>query len=138
MTKMIDRIQRYINNMPSLPTSIAKVTEICDNPKTSPSDLTRIISLDPVLMGKVLKLVNYVYYGMKNQQVTSLARAIIILGLNTVKNLALSTAILGNLSRAEKNDSGVNRAEFWQHSLCVGVTAKLLAMKRGIDHNSIE
>lgn len=135
--KPVDKIQRYIKDMPSLPTSVAKVIEICDNPKTSPSDLTRVISLDPVLMGKLLKLINSVYYGV-NQHITSLTRAIIMLGLNTVKNLALSTAILGNLSRAERSGGGVNRMEFWQHSLCVGVTAKLLAEKRGINHKSIE
>jgi putative nucleotidyltransferase with HDIG domain len=123
--------------MPSLPTSVAKVVEICDNPNTIPADLTRVISLDPVLMGKLLKLINSVYYGM-NQHITSLARAIIMLGLNTVKNLALSTAVLGNLSRSEKDDVGFDRVEFWQHSLCTGAAAKLLAMKRGVDHKSVE
>lgn len=137
MMKPVDKIQRYIKDMPSLPTSVAKVIEICDNPKTSPSDLTRVISLDPVLMGKLLKLINSVYYGV-NQHITSLARAIIMLGLNTVKNLALSTAVLGNLSHDGKTADGINEMEFWQHSLCVGVTAKLLAEKRNVDHKSIE
>jgi HD-like signal output (HDOD) protein len=137
MMKLVDKIQHYIRDMPSLPTSVAKVIEICDNPKTSPADLTRVISLDPVLMGKLLKLINSVYYGM-NQHITSLTRAIIMLGLNTVKNLALSTAVLGNLSRTEENEGGLNRTEFWQHSLCTGVAAKLLAEKRGVDRKSLE
>ncbi|MDR1466135.1 MAG: HDOD domain-containing protein [Treponema sp.] len=137
MMKSVDKIQRYIKDMPSLPTSVAKVVEICDNPNTSPADLTRVISLDPVLMGKLLKLINSVYYGM-NQHVTSIARAIIMLGLNTVKNFALSTAVLGNLSRAEKNEGGLDRVDLWQHSLCTGVAAKLLAIKRRVDHKLLE
>jgi putative nucleotidyltransferase with HDIG domain len=55
-----------------------------------------------------------------------------MLGINTVKNLALSTAVMGNLS-ANKNLQGLNMEGFWRHSLCVGVTAKVLAKQRGID-----
>jgi HD-like signal output (HDOD) protein len=117
--------------MPSLPTTVTKVLEICNDPKVNPSDLNRIISMDPVLMAKVLKLINSAYYGT-GQQVTSLARAIIMLGINTVKNLALSTAALGNFSRYTSK-SGLDMDGFWRHSLCVGVAAKLLAKKRGVD-----
>ncbi|MCX7949415.1 MAG: HDOD domain-containing protein, partial [Treponemataceae bacterium] len=41
--------------MPSLPTTVAKVLEVCNNPRTSPADLNQVISLDPVLVGRVLK-----------------------------------------------------------------------------------
>ena len=124
-------IREYIRNMPSLPTSLTKVLEICNNPQTSPADLNHVISLDPVLVGRVLKLINSAYYGL-GQPVTSLARAIIMLGINTVKNLALSTTVMGQLS-PKKNSQGLNMEGFWRHSLCVGVSAKLLAKKRGID-----
>ena len=80
-------VQRYIDKMPSLSTTVTKVLEICNKPNTSPNDLNRVISLDPVLTGQVLKLINSAYYSLPNQ-ITSLTRAIIMLGLNTVKNLA--------------------------------------------------
>ncbi|GHV95527.1 histidine kinase [Spirochaetia bacterium] len=131
-----NRMDKYIENMPSLPTSVTKVLEVCNNPQTSPADLNHVISLDPVLVGRVLKLLNSAYYGL-GQQVTSLVRAIIMLGINTVKNLALSTAVLGSLP-ANKNTPGLNMEGFWRHSLCVGVTAKLLAKKRGIDSKQTE
>jgi HD-like signal output (HDOD) protein len=126
-----NELREYINNMPSLPTSVTKVLEICNNLHTSPADLNRVISLDPVLVGRVLKLVNSAYYGL-GQPVTNLARAIIMLGINTVKNLALSTAVIGRLS-SKKASPGLNMEGFWRHSLCVGVSAKLLARKRGIN-----
>lgn len=124
-------IKKYINNMPSLPTTVSKVLEICNNPNTSPADLNHVISLDPVLVGRVLKLINSAYYGF-SQQVTSLVRAIIMLGINTVKNLALSTAVLGNFSSKNQYQS-LNMEGFWRHSFCVGVTAKLIAKQRNID-----
>ncbi|MCL2833941.1 MAG: HDOD domain-containing protein [Treponema sp.] len=125
------KIVEYIAKMPSLPTSVTKVLEVCNNPQISPADLNHVISLDPVLVGRVLKLINSAYYSL-GQPVTNLVRAIIMLGINTVKNLALSTAIMGNFSGA-RNLQGLDMEGFWRHSLCVGVSAKLLAAKRGID-----
>ncbi|MDR0443331.1 MAG: HDOD domain-containing protein [Treponema sp.] len=130
------KFDEYIKAMPSLPTSVSKVFEICNNMNASPSDLNHVISLDPVLTGRVLKLINSAYYGL-GPHVTSLARAIIMLGINTVKNLTLSTAILGTLP-ANKDHKGLNMEGFWRHSLCVGVTAKILAKKQGIDSKLIE
>lgn len=130
------KIEAYIKNMPSLPTTVAKVLEVCNNPRTSPADLNQVISLDPVLVGRVLKLINSAYYGL-GQQVTSLVRAIIMLGINTVKNLALSSAVLRNLT-SKKDFQALDMDGFWRHSLCVGVAAKVLAKKRGIDPKQTE
>lgn len=129
-------LKDYIKNMPSLPTSVTKVLEICNNPQVKPVDLDHVISLDPVLVGRVLKLINSAYYGL-GQHVTNLTRAIIMLGINTVKNLALSTAVVSNLT-PKKESPGLNLEGFWRHSLSVGVTAKLLAKKRNVDPKMIE
>lgn len=134
--RLLAVIQSYISRMPSLPITVSKILQICNDPKTSPADLNQVISLDPVLMGRVMKLINSAYYSLPNQ-ITSLVRAIIMLGINTVKNLALSTAVLGNLS-AKKNFQALNIDGFWRHSLCVGVTAKLLAAKRRRDTKQLE
>jgi putative nucleotidyltransferase with HDIG domain len=136
MYDLNERVDEYIKSMPSLPTTVAKVLEVCNNPQTSPADLNHVISLDPVLVGRVLKLINSAYYGL-GQQVTNLVRAIIMLGINTVKNLALSTAVLGNLS-SKKDFQGLNIEGFWRHSLCVGVSAKSLAKLRGVDTKQTE
>jgi len=128
---MIDRetrlqqIRRFVKKMPSLSTTVSKVLEICSRPDTSPNDLNRVISLDPVLTGQVLKLINSAYYSLMNK-VTSLTRAIIMLGLNTVKNLALSTAIIRSVGQTKKSKV-LPIKKFWAHSIGVGVTAKLIA-----------
>ena len=127
-------IQGYISRMPSLPITVSKILQICNDPRTSPVDLNQVISLDPVLMGRVMKLINSAYYSLPNQ-ITSLVRAIIMLGINTVKNLALSTAVLGNLT-GKGNFQALNIDGFWRHSLCVGVTAKLIAVKRRARHEA--
>lgn len=126
----------YIDKMPSLPTSVTKIMEISNDPKASPADLNQVISLDPVLMGKVMKLINSAYYGLSTE-ITSLVRAIIMLGINTVKNLALSTAVLANLGKTS-SENGLNMDGFWRHSLCVGATSKLIAKKLKIDPKRLE
>lgn len=62
-------------------------------------------------------------------KVTSLTRAIVMLGLNTVKNLALSTAIIRSVGQAKKSQALPIR-EFWAHSIAVGAMSKLLAAAR--------
>ena len=57
----LGRVQAYVGSMGSLPVTVAKVLEVCNNPKTSPIDLDKVIQLDPVLMGRVLKLINSAY-----------------------------------------------------------------------------
>ena len=126
----LSKIRAFVDKMPSLSTTVGKVLEICSRPDTAPNDLNKVISLDPVLTGQVLKLINSAYYSLMNK-VTSLTRAIIMLGLNTVKNLALSTAIIRSVGQAKKSKALPIR-DFWAHSIGVGVMAKLLANERGL------
>jgi putative nucleotidyltransferase with HDIG domain len=126
----LKQIQTYIARLPSLSTTAAKVLETCNNPKSSPNDLNRVISLDPVLTGQVLRLINSAYYSLR-QPVSSLTRAIIMLGINTVKNLVLSCAILEQL-RHKQSFRALSAEKFWAHSLGVGVIAKCLAVIKGV------
>lgn len=125
----LKRIKAYIVRMPSLSTTLVKVLETCNDPLASANDLKRVISLDPVLTGRVLRLINSAYYSL-GKPISSLTRAIIMLGVNTVKNLALSFTVLDNLNRKSTCQS-FSADEFWRHSLCVGVVAKSLAVLKG-------
>ncbi len=123
-------IERFINKMPSLSTTVGKVMEICSRTDASPNELNKVISLDPVLTGQVLKLINSAYYSLINK-VTSLTRAITMLGINTVKNMALSTAIIRSVAGAKKSKA-LPTTKFWVHSIGAGVSAKLLGEVKGM------
>lgn len=129
-------LQEYLNKMPALSPTVNKVLKTCQDANTSPAELSKIISMDPVLTGKILMLINSAYYGIP-QKVTSLVRAIIMLGLNTVKNLVLSTVVLHNL-KSQKKQTALDMNAFWLHSLSVGVISKLIAKKRNIGKNDLE
>ncbi len=117
-------IEKFIQKMPSLSTTVGKVMEICSRTDASPNELNKVVSLDPVLTGQVLKLINSAYYSLVNK-VTSLTRAITMLGMNTVKNIALSTAIIRTISGAKKSRA-LPTTKFWAHSIGAGVSARLL------------
>ncbi|MGD8494412.1 MAG: HDOD domain-containing protein [Desulfobacterales bacterium] len=130
-TSYLNQIEAYVARMPSLSTTATKVLETCNNPQSSPNDLNRLIALDPVLAGQVLRLINSAYYSLRHP-VSSLTRAIIMLGVNTVKNLVLSFAILQQLPIA-KRFGALSPVSFWEHSVAVGVIAKWLAEFKRVD-----
>jgi putative nucleotidyltransferase with HDIG domain len=124
------QIEKFIKRMPSLSTTVGKVLEICSRTDASPNELNKVVSLDPVLTGQVLKLINSAYYSLV-AKVTSLTRAITMLGMNTVKNMALSTAVIRTVSSAKKSRV-LPTSKFWAHSIGVGACAKLLAVAKDV------
>jgi putative nucleotidyltransferase with HDIG domain len=115
---------------------VTKVLEVCSHPSVSAYDLNRVISLDPVLTGQVLKLINSAYYSLPNR-VASLTRAIIMLGINTVKNLVLATSVLASFKRA-KTIQSVPIDDFWAHSLGTGVISKAIAQAQKVPAADLE
>ncbi len=128
-------IQAYLANMPSLSTTVTKVLLVCNSPMTTANDLNKVVSLDPVLTGSVLQLINSAYFSVRDK-VTSLTQAIIILGLNTIKNLALSTAVIGTVGNKKSSKDEMDK--FWTHCICTGVTAKAIAMETGVLRSECE
>ena len=129
-------LEHYIRQLPPFPSTVDKVMEICSESNTSPTDLTKVISLDPVLTGKIMQLINSAYFGF-SRDIISLVRAVIMLGMNTVKNLVLGATVLDTFGK-RRNFRALNMDMFWEHSLGVGVIAKLIAKKRNIDNRLLE
>ncbi len=108
--------------LPTLPNVINKLNALSDNDKASVQEMARIVSSDQVLSARILRLANSPSYGF--YRVSTISNAMILLGVNVVKSLALSSSIFAIM---EKNSVGL-----WEHSLGVGVAANLLARKLGL------
>ncbi|MCG6551428.1 MAG: HDOD domain-containing protein [Candidatus Magnetominusculus sp. LBB02] len=119
-------ILSYIEKVPALSPTIAKIVTLTSNDTSSAVDLVQAIKLDPALTAKVLNLINSSYFGMP-QEVTSINRAIILLGMNTIKNLALSAEVLSSFNPSKGALFNVDK--FWQHSLACAISAKLIAKR---------
>jgi len=120
-------IYSKIEELPTLPIVSQKILEIIDNVKTNVSDLTEVIYSDPSLTAKILKVANSAYYGFP-QEITTLERAVPLLGFSAVKSLALSLSVLKILPSSKKHDSKFFNPEgLWHHSLGVALCMKEIA-----------
>jgi putative nucleotidyltransferase with HDIG domain len=84
-----------------------------------------VISNDPALCSRILKVVNSSFYGLPGQ-IGSINRAIVLLGLNAVKNIAIS-ASLAKLFRGGELCPNFAARDLWQHSIITATAAKLVA-----------
>lgn len=105
--------------LPTLPGVVNKLNSLSENDKASVQEMARIVSSDQVLSARILRLANSPSYGF--YRVSTISNAMILLGVNVVKSLALSSSIFEIM---EKNSLGL-----WEHSLGVGVAANLIARK---------
>ena len=114
--------------MPAFPGSVQKILELTRDVNCTPKDLVDVIDKDPVITVKVLKIVNSAYYSLP-RQITSIGHAVVYLGFNTIKNLAVSIAAIGMLPKSNAADFDVE--QYLLHSLSTASLAKLLAHKYG-------
>jgi len=121
-----DRLE-FAKNLPSLPHVLLKLMETCSKEDASIDDLAKIIRNDPSLSSKILNLVNSSYYGLP-QKIHDFKQAISLLGMDAIKNLALSASVYQVFDEMEKNPS-FNLQRYWFHSLECAVLANTIAKK---------
>lgn len=114
-----------INSVSTLPEVTSKIIKMVDDPRSTPAQLNKVISHDPALVARTLKVVNSPFYGLPGK-VDSVERAIVLLGFNGVKNIALA-ASLGTLFRGVNICEGHSARDLWFHCVLVALTAKQLA-----------
>ncbi|MDB5321699.1 MAG: hypothetical protein JWN40_3330 [Phycisphaerales bacterium] len=116
---------RKVTNISTLPEVTAKIVATVEDPKSTAASLHKIVAHDPALATRILKVVNSAFYGLPGQ-IGSVERAIVLLGLNAIKNIAVATS-LGQLFRGIKLCEGFTAKDLWTHCIAVGVTARELA-----------
>ena len=112
--------------MPAFPASVQQVISLTSDINSSPKQLVKVIDHDPVLTMKILKIANSAYFGL-SRQIVSINHAVVYLGLNTVKHVALAIAAIGSLPR--ENDASFDMDDYLLHSLTTAVMVRALAKK---------
>ncbi len=116
---------QFLKSLGDLPTlsSVASQINTCEKENSTAKSLAQIISKDPSLAAKVLKLANSAYYGLA-KQVTTIDRAVTVLGFNTLKSLAMTVSIYRIFKEGEA--APLNIKGLWQHSLACAVATKAI------------
>jgi len=122
--ELSQRLALAVDEMPAFPKSVQKILELTRDVDCTPKDLVQVIDKDPVLTVKILKVVNSAYYSLP-KQVTSINHAVVFMGFNTIKNLALGIAAIGMLPKS--NAAGFDVQQYLLHSLATAGIARQLA-----------
>lgn len=120
------QLEEMVAKMPAFPVSVQRIIALTADLQCSPKELVQVIEHDPVMTMKILKLLNSAYYSLP-RKITSIKRSVVYIGINTIKNMALSIATIGMLPT--KDTGGLNTRKFLKHSLATASVAKLLNNK---------
>lgn len=118
-------------NLPVLPQIVSQVIKVADDPDGSPKALEKIIERDAAISAKILRVANSSFYGLN--QVNSIGRALGVLGMNTVRSLVVAIAYQQIISGRTQSQY-FDKVAFWQHSLAVATTARVLGKLRSPGH----
>ncbi len=121
-----NKLMGIVDQMPPFPKSVHRIIELSADMNCAPKDLVQVIEHDPVITMKLLKLVNSAFFSLA-RSVSSVRHALVYLGLNTVKNLALSIATVDSLPRKKMDCFSTH--EFLLHSLTTASIAQHIAKK---------
>ncbi len=114
-----------VEALPPLPAVALRVMEVAQNPKSSASDLALVVSSDPGLSGRLLRVVNSAAY-RRAREITSVQEALVTVGFVQARNMAISGAIAGAYAPDALN--ALFRIDtFWRHSIAVAFKAAELA-----------
>ncbi len=112
-------------DLPTLSTVLNKILKVAGDSRSSASDMAEVISQDQSLTANILKIANSAYFGL-SQQVPTVSRAIVVLGFEAVKSIALSAAVITTFSR-KRNTESFDRSKFWIHSLACAYLSKQIS-----------
>ncbi len=124
MTAAKNFIDRFTEVHP-LPHVVTTVTRLINDPDSTMKDFEDVIKMDPVLVSRLLRLVNSPYYGLV-QTVGSIGRAVAFLGMKNLHNLVVTDA-LKNLFIGPEIDSVFSKKKLWVHSAAVSICSKMIA-----------
>ncbi|MBN2340207.1 MAG: HDOD domain-containing protein [Deltaproteobacteria bacterium] len=119
-------------NLASPPDLYAKLMEVMERGGSSSSHIAGVISKDPSLTARLLKIVNSAYYSFPSA-IETISRAITIVGTDELRNMVLVTSVIKNFSSSLEGI--LNMEQFWKHSIACALFSKQLAKLRN-DQNA--
>lgn len=115
--------------LPALPQSAVHLLDLSRNPENGPAEYAVPIEADPGLASQVLRFVNSSFFGFRSE-VTSIRLAINLVGIRTIKNFALWSAVFSLIPNSKQ--ISFNIRSLWQDSLRRGIFARELGVTMGI------
>ena len=116
----------------SLPLIVTKVNELLNSPTASAADIAELISQDPALTLRLLKIVNSPFYNFPSK-IETVSMAITVLGINQLRDLLIATTLVNRFKSNPDTDFDIET--FWCHSITTGLAARTIALNRKIPNS---
>jgi len=129
MDAFVESTIAQVGDLATLPEVTVRIIQIVEDPKSTARDMHEVIKNDPALSARLLKVVNSAFYGLPGR-ISSIDRAIVLLGLSAVKNIAIAASIT-HLFNAGAPIAGFNGVDVWRHAIAVGVAARMILAAQG-------
>ena len=120
-------LKGIIKDIPTLPLIYQKLFQMMHEPDVSVPMVAEVITQDQALTAKILHLVNSALYGY-SKQIKTISRAVVILGFSAVRSAALAISVFA-FFKGESSTEELDLPKFWEHSIAVAATCKVLADK---------
>ena len=128
---IVDRV----SSLPTLPDVIAKLIPIMQDENAHIQDLIDVVSFDPAIATRLIKVANSAYYGFM-KKITTIRNAVVVLGFRQVKSLALGISVLDSMNMVGK-DVLIDREGFWIHSAgCAMASDALCEYIKNVDRET--
>mgnify|MGYP002725755794 CR=1 FL=1 len=114
----IRRAIQEMSNLPTLPNVALEVMRLTQDPKSTITDLVRVVEKDVALASSILRAANSAYYGVP-RKIDTMKMAVVILGMNEIINLVMGVSVFKTFSDTGGSDD-FDMNLFWQHSAAVG------------------
>lgn len=133
VSSQMDEFKMRVENileLPTLPHVLIHLSRLVSDPKTDAKQVGAVLSSDPSLSAKVLRMANSAFYGMQSE-ISTISRATVVLGLNTVHSLALTSSVLEMFDMEEIGGIYFTGEEFWKHSIATACVSKIICEETG-------
>lgn len=122
----VRQVVENIRNLPTPPLVFSQIQKVINSETASANDVAKILSEDPSMSAKVLKMTNSAFYGLA-REIDSVSQAVMVIGFEAVKNLVLSASVLGMFKGNEVDADFQDR--YWRHSLGAAFGSRMIAKR---------
>lgn len=119
----------HLDKLPTLAPIAIKLLQLTADDKSNAAQVGQGLKADPALTAKLLSIANSASSGVR-QEVTTVDRAVSLLGFRTVRNLVLALKVVEVFQQPGRKTTRFDRMEFWRHTLGVACAARRLAELR--------
>ncbi len=126
----MEKVINSTTSLPSLPAVATQIVELAKNPKTNVSAVAEMLSKDPAITSKILRMVNSAVF-LTQRKVENLHQAIVIMGLEQAMSMALSFSLISTMKKQQ--GGGLDYGLYWRRVLLAASAAKVIGEFVGED-----